>query len=99
MTNDKLKRLEAQKQEISKKIRAIKNAENREKRKNDTRRKILLGSLLEHLDSTGRGGLFVIDEGNPKTIDINRALDGFLTRQSDRDLFGLQPNGGNDESL
>ena len=53
------------------------DADNKTKRKQDTKRKILMGALVEHLIETDKlSKTFVIDE-----------LESFLIRDSDKELF------------
>lgn len=75
---EKLKQLKALKQKQEAQKRA---AEAKRTRKEDTRRKVLVGAMvLEHM------------EKNESTkIDIMKRLDAFLTREDDRALFGLYP--------
>lgn len=50
-----------------------------QKRKEDTRRKVLDGALLQHLVATGK-----LDKAG-----IDKARDAFLERDDDRELFDL----------
>lgn len=63
---------------INNRIRLVQNRELRQNRKDDTRRKILVGSYF--LDKTKKESSF--DE-------LVAALDKFLVRDSDRKLFEL----------
>jgi hypothetical protein len=74
---DKLKR---QKETLLAKIQKEEARLKQQERKNDTRRKILLGSLL--LDKLKKEGSFE---------SIRQELDVFLTRNNDRTLFDLSP--------
>lgn len=74
---DKLKR---QKETLLAKIQKEEARLKQQERKNDTRRKILLGSLL--LDKLNKEGSFE---------SIRQELDIFLTRNNDRTLFNLSP--------
>lgn len=68
---DKLKQLKAQKQQQEARLR---NVESKKKRSDDTRRKILLGSvLLNHVT-------------NEQWLPL---LEKHLTKDADRALFGL----------
>ncbi|MDI9693702.1 mobilization protein [Acinetobacter baumannii] len=74
----KLKQLKAQKQAIEARERTKKKEQER---KDDTRRKILLGSyLIKKMDNDA--------EINSKTLDD---LEQYLTANRDRALFGLSP--------
>lgn len=63
---------------INSRIRLVQNRELRQKRKDDTRRKILVGSYF--LDKTKKDGSFE---------ELSAKLDKFLVRDSDRKLFDL----------
>lgn len=87
MTNeDRLRRLQEQKEkaqhkakEIERKMQSIRAKEQAQERKLDTRRKVLLGALL----------LEQMEGNETKKREIMMQLDSFLTRNNDRDLFGL----------
>lgn len=73
---EKLNQLRAQKQKAQNRLRA---KEREQKRKDDTRRKILIGACMMKLA-----------EDNPEANDrILRQLDRFLTEERDRKLFQL----------
>ena len=67
-----------------KRLRARKAAEEtklkRQAKKEDTRRKILIGAY--YLNEA---------EKNDTVAELYRRMDGFLTRDKDRELFGLPP--------
>ena len=81
----KLAQLKAQRQRIEARDSARAQATTR---KHDTRRKILAGAMLLELMS--------------KDADLQKQmlakLEGFLTREDDRALFGLQSLAGNESS-
>ena len=83
-----LEKLKAQRAKLEARIQAAESRAKASERKQDTRRKILLGAYyLEQIQRDGQ-----MDE-------IKKHLDGFLVRDSDRQLFGLPPkanpaNGG-----
>lgn len=81
-TVDEMLEAEADKIEKAKaRIARLKAKKRETTRKQDTRRKILAGSLLlERIESDERIKAW-----------FERELDGFLTRDSDRKLFGLEP--------
>jgi membrane-bound lytic murein transglycosylase len=81
-TVDEMLEAEADKIEKAKaRIARLKAKKRESTRKQDTRRKILAGSLLlERIESDERIKAW-----------FERELDGFLTRDSDRKLFGLEP--------
>lgn len=75
---EKLRRLKEQKAKAERRARA---AAKKQERAKDTRRKILLGAML--LEKIKRG------ETSPERI--RAAIDPFLRRNADRELFGLPP--------
>ena len=80
---DKLLQKEAQ---LKAQIQQAKAAERTLERKRDTRRKILIGAAVMARVESGRW---------PKA-DLLEMMDGFLSRQNERDLFGLDD--GSDET-
>jgi hypothetical protein len=81
MDNDKLKKLLEQRKALDAKIQLEQNRENEKKRKETTRRKILVGAAV--LDEIGK---------NEKLkADIDKLLASFLIRDNDRALFGFEP--------
>ena len=79
MKNSKLETLKAKKEQIEARIKNIEAKERSRAKKDDTRRKILIGAMV--LEMAGKD-----HEAKKK---ITTQLDGFLTRPMDRDLFGL----------
>ncbi len=77
---ERIKDLEEKKKQIEAKIQKLKTIESAKKRKEDTRRKILLGALVIHLMSKGYW----------QKEEIYSQLDKFLDRDIDRRLFGLE---------
>ena len=70
----RIAKLEEKRARVNAEIRRVKARANQRKRKEDTRRKILLGAyLLANWDQD----------------QIREAMDGFLTKSRDRQLFGL----------
>ncbi len=78
----KLDELLKKKEQLKARIQQEKNKLSQQERKKDTRRKILLGSLMIHMMKTGE-----LDEEK-----INQRLDEFLTKDIDRKLFTLPLN-------
>ena len=76
---DKLKQLKVRAQRLEARKRAL---ASRQERKNDTRRKILLGATVMNR----------IDRGELDQTTVNGWLDQHLTRADDRTLFAL-PSG------
>lgn len=77
---EKLKQEKAKKQKIEARKKA---AEAKMNRAQDTRRKILAGALV----------LEMMEQDEQAKARFMARLDGFLTRQDDRALFGLYPKG------
>ena len=65
---------------INARIRLMQNKEQSKERKDNTRRKILIGSY--YLDQANKNNSF---------NDIVKLMDSYLTRDSDRMLFDLLP--------
>lgn len=72
----RLKQLKVQQQHAASRHRAL---ESKRTRKADTRRKILVGSIV----------LAKLDQGEFDQAQLNRWLEESLTRADDRALFGL----------
>ena len=65
---------------INARIRLVQNREQSIERKDNTRRKILIGSY--YLEQSNKNNSF---------DDIVKLMDSYLIRDSDRMLFGLKP--------
>ena len=80
----KKKLLEAQRRQRDNLKRQIRRAQSRitaAERKRRTRQLILIGSYIDHVTQT-----------DPHSLDrLMKGLDGFLERDRDRELFGLEP--------
>jgi hypothetical protein len=72
----KLKQLKVRQQRIEARARAL---ASRRARKDDTRRKILIGAIV----------LARVDQGTLPAAELRAWLDATLTRADDRALFGL----------
>lgn len=81
--NEKLKKLEHRKAKIAAEILRVKAREVAQTRKEDTRKKILLGALV----------LSMVDKGEWPKEKLDSSLARFLTRDQDRALFTLPPLG------
>ena len=79
----KLEKLLEQRDKINARIQKARTRETAQKRKEDTRRKILLGALMIEMMDKGE-----LDDGV-----IMRRLEGFLTRDIDRKLFDFPVQG------
>ena len=75
------KRLKAKSQKLDARIKIIEAKESTDARKNDTRNKILVGAMI--LDR--------IQNGKTKKDWLDMMMDEFLTRDSDRLFYGLEP--------
>ena len=84
---DRIKELESKKKQIEARIQKLKSAESAQKRKEDTRRKILLGAMVIKL----------IETGYWSKEEIYKHLDEFLDKQLDRQLFDLPELEQNEE--
>ena len=65
---------------LNARIRLMQNREQSKERKDNTRRKILIGSY--YLDQANKNNSF---------NDVVKLMDSYLIRDSDRKLFGLTP--------
>jgi len=74
---EKLRQLRAREQAVDARRRIL---ESRRKRKDDTRRKILVGAIV----------LAKVEQGELDSGQLQRWLDQSLTRPDDRGLFGLR---------
>lgn len=77
---DRIQKLKEQKSKIEARIQAIEARVKVKERKEDTRRKILVGSY--YLDNAKK---------NDSMDEIKKLMDKYLVRDSDRKLFGLNP--------
>ena len=77
--NKRLESLLKKREQLNAQIQKIKSKEAVQKRKEDTRRKILLGALLMEMMENSE-----LDKNK-----IKKRLDSFLTRDIDRKLFDL----------
>ena len=73
---ERLKQLKAKQQRVEARRRSL---ESRRARRDDTRRKILVGAIV----------LAKVDQGVMQESELRRWLDGALKRTDDRALFGL----------
>lgn len=81
--NEKQSRLDAlkkKKEQLNGRIQKLEALQKSRERKRDTRRKILIGAYF--IDRAA-------EEGNLDSLF--QQLDGYLKRNSDRELFNLQP--------
>jgi hypothetical protein len=73
---ERLKQLKAKQQRVAARKRTL---ESRRTRRDDTRRKILVGAIV----------LAKVDQGVIEEAQLRSWLEGALTRSDDRALFGL----------
>lgn len=79
MTGDKISKLEKQLEQAKARLQMAKAREREKNRRLETRRKILLGSLLQTM----------IQRGEVSEAVLRMRLDEFLTADRDRELFNL----------
>lgn len=89
MSSDKIKKLEQQIEQAKARLQQAKARERNKERKLDTRRKILLGSLL----------ISMRQKGLIREDALRQQLDEFLTADRDRVLFGLPLKSAIDQEL
>jgi large subunit ribosomal protein L7/L12 len=77
--NKRLEQLLQRREQLNAQIEQIRARETAQKRKEDTRRKILLGALMMEM----------MDKGELDEVKIRKRLSEFLTRDGDRSLFDL----------
>jgi hypothetical protein len=77
----KLAALEVKRSQINAQIQAIKARENGQQRKDDTRRKVLIGGVV----------LKMLKTGEMPQERLTQLLDKYLEAERDRKLFGLAP--------
>ena len=80
MGTTKLESLKKKSEQLKAQIQKIEAAQSAKNRKQDTRRKILIGAYYWEKALKEDG-----------VEDIKKIMDGFLTRNSDRVLFDLEP--------
>jgi len=89
MATSKLDQLTKKRQQLNAQIQAIKSKEAIQKRKEDTRRKVLIGGVVMKLLRTGE---------MPQDR-ITKMLDKHLEKDADRALFGLPENTKSEEKV
>ena len=78
---ERLRKLEEQRARINAEIARVRAREQQQARKDDTRRKILVGSML----------LQLVEDGEWPKDKLRARLDSYLVRDDDRALFELSP--------
>ncbi len=79
MTTSKLDQLTKKREELNAQIQALKAKENQKKRKDETRKKILIGGVVMKMLKTGE---------MPQER-LNQLLDKHLEKKTDRELFQI----------
>lgn len=88
--SDRRAKLEAHREKLNQEIQRLRCQEQQQQRKDDTRRKVLVGAMIfENMEDT--------QSDQWPTGRLIDALDAFLTRDRDRALFGL-PSTSNADS-
>lgn len=85
----KLEQLEEQKRALIRKIKEEKSRASRQRRQDDTRRKILIGSMILANDSD----YVAVKKRNDdqwEIIELRAAMHRFLAKHKDRQLFNLE---------
>jgi predicted membrane chloride channel (bestrophin family) len=82
-TVEQIERLKQRKAQLEARLQMLEARQRTQDRKRDTRRKVLAGAMILHQVETRR---FPRDE-------FIRMMDEFLTRDYDRELFGLPVSG------
>jgi hypothetical protein len=80
LTKHRLDRLKEQREKINARIQAVESRLKTSERKQDVRKKILIGAY--YLDQA---------EKNNAMSELKSIMNGFLKRDFDRELFGLEP--------
>jgi glutathione synthase/RimK-type ligase-like ATP-grasp enzyme len=78
---DKMKRLKAQRAAIDARLRQEQYKLNKQERAKDTRRKVLVGAAMTEWAK----------RSNENSLTLDTELKHFLTRNDERELFGLPP--------
>lgn len=81
MAKSRLELLKEKRDQLNAQIQSIAAKEQAKKRKEDTRRKVLIGAVM----------LKMVKEGEYSEAQLLEHLDKHLVKQSERDLFGLVP--------
>lgn len=82
-SDDRLAKLEEKRAKINAEIQRVKAREQQQKRKDETRRKVLIGAMI----------LAKVDSKEWPEDRLQTAMDQFLERDTDRALFGLGKKG------
>lgn len=88
MSNDRIAKLEARRDQIDAQLKAVRARDRQQKRKEDTRRKIIAGSLAERHAQQNPDSEFA-------TIML-RLIREYVVTDTERALFDLDPLPSND---
>lgn len=80
-STDRLAKLEEQRVRINAEIQRVRQREKQQDRKNETKRKVLIGAWV----------MSRVQSGKWPEQKLIKAMDSYLGRDHDRALFGLQP--------
>ena len=75
--SDKIEKLEKQMKQLQERIASEKARVKKKERKDDTRRKILVGA-------------YFLEKYEDNMAELVKMIDPFLSREKDRELFGLE---------
>lgn len=93
--SEKLEQLKAKKARIEQQIKDERRRATAAKRREDTKVKILMGSYImqQVINANDGDKVPMFNKGTHQweIVPAETALDAFLTRDSDRALFGLEP--------
>lgn len=78
---NRMEKLEEQRARITAELQRIRAREEKKKRAEETRRKLLIGAMI----------MAQVERGERPEGGLRAELDAHLTRESDRELFGLEP--------
>lgn len=83
MHDSRLEKLKQDQAQLAARIKDLESRNRQKARKDDTRRKVIAGSLaLHHMEKNPQG---------PFAQTLSRLLDEYVTKPNERALFGLPP--------
>lgn len=81
----KLEKLQLERDQLNARIQQLAAREREAAKKRDTKRRVLIGAFVQQRLQDGKPAIISSMDG------LVRELDGWLTRPSDRAVFGLAP--------
>lgn len=81
MAKDKLAALTEKRNQLNAQIQALKAKEQAQERKNETRKKIIIGGMV----------MKMVKDGDMPQERMQTLLDKYVESAKDRELFGLEP--------